>query len=162
MEDDEGPARRRFDWTGPLWPAEPETEPKLMQCVEGTSSWPIEPLTEPKLTMDAGCAEPPSVQIVDEPIVAPRYVDNLATEQVPTVPQEAPARPTPRPKRPPPAPFREQRTERAPEPGARVDRVGRPDTAPVPRLQLVDPSTESRPFLTESDTLAEGDPFDDE
>ena len=40
--------------------------------------------------------------------------------------------------------------------------IGRPDTSPVPRLQLADAASESRPFQTESDTISENDPFDDE
>jgi hypothetical protein len=119
------PKPRPLDWTGRLWPAEPETEPKLMQHVEGTSSWPIEPATEPKMRVVDGSfsrtefrPEPPSIQVSEMPIefvpaafdaepvaIAPRYVDNLATEQVPVVvPQEEPpARPSPRPRGPPPA-----------------------------------------------------------
>ena len=171
--------RRRLDWTGNLWPAEPATEPKLMQHVEGTSSWPIEPATEPKMRMVDGSRtrtefrpEPPSIQVSELPVEFvpssfddPTGRDNLATEQNPIVVPQAdapPVRPTPRPRRPPPAPFRAQRDERAPAPGSRADRIGRPDTSPVPRLQLADAASESRPFQTESDTISENDPFDDE
>ncbi len=161
---------RPLDWTGALWPAEPATEPKLMQRVEGTSSWPLEPATEPKMKMDTFRSEPSSIQIAELPVEfapatfeaesvslgTPRYVDTMKTEQVPTIIPDEPRRT--KPKRPPP-PFRNRATERRSAPGGSVDRIDRPDTAPVMTLQIE--PTEGR-FATESDTVSEGDPFDDE
>jgi serine/threonine protein kinase len=169
---------RPLDWTGSLWPAEPATEPKLMQRVEGTSSWPVEPVTEPKLytaellerarSEDSFGPEVPSVTFGPE-VPSVSFGPEGPSVQVKELPvqfrparfeSEAPregATMAVRPKRPPPAPFRQQRaTARPPAPGAAVDRLDRP------ALVLGQPAATEDSWPVEPDTQVEHDPFDEE